>query len=430
LNGSLTAAARAGRAPAVAPGGPGDEPATGEATSERSAMSERSPTPSAVAPDHLGPLPEFLRHGGSGAVVRVRTPTGDRLWVVGDYALGRLVLTDPRFSRAAAAKPHAPTFTTANPAPTSVMSMDGADHARLRRLVAGAFTPRRVAALTPLVEQLAGELLDRIEVAGPPVDLVASFAAPLPFAVVCLMLGIPPEDREQFHDWVGVLFDVTASTPQEKARRSFALFTYMSGLVDRKRAEPADDVLCALIRAHDAGALSRTELVDLGLALLTAGYETTVGQISLSVLSLLLEPALRDDLVAGGVSAAAVEELLRITPATPLSFPRVAVQDVELAGVRIAAGDGVVVSLLHGNRDRAVFPAPERFDPAARSAAHLTFGHGTHYCLGAPLARLQVRLALDALLRRLPKLALADADAVGWKDGLAMRGLSRLSVTW
>ena len=381
----------------------------------------------AVAIDRHGPLSNVLR-GASGAVTRVLTPTDHEVWVVGDYRLARQVLTDPRFSRAAAARPDAPTVNTANPAPTSMMSMDGAEHARLRRLVAGAFAPRRMAALEPDIRRRVDELLDGLVTAGPPADLIASFAAPLPIAVISALLGIPAEDRDRVQDWAGVLFDVTASTARDKARRSFALFQYMSRLIERKRAEPADDLLCTLIEAHDAGAVSRTELVDLALAVLTAGYETTVGQLGLSVLAHLLDTApqgpRRQNVqapVAGTApfDEAAVEEYLRLTPATPMTFPRVAVEDVDLDGVTIRAGEAVVISLLHANVD------------GGPSTPHLTFGHGVHFCLGAGLARLQLRIALRALLTRLPDLRLADTtDAVGWFGGMATRGLSRLLVTW
>ena len=341
-------------------------------------------------------------------MVRVRSVTGDQIWLVRGYRLARLVLTDPRFSRAAASRPDAPKVNTANPAPSSMMSADGADHARLRRLVGGAFAPRRIAALAPDVQRLVDGLLDDLVTTGPPADLVARFAAPLPIAVISALLGIPASDIDRVREWAGVLFDVSVSSARDKARRSFALFAYMSKLIERKRAEPADDLLCSLIAAHDGGALSSTELVDLALAVLTAGYETTVGQLSLSVLAYLLDP------VAGGPD---VEEYLRLSPATPTTFPRVATEDVVLGDVTVRAGDAVVVSILHANVDGA--------------GSHLTFGHGAHYCLGAGLARLQLGIALRSLLGRLPALRLAGApDAVGWYEGLATRGLTHLLVEW
>lgn len=385
----------------------------------------------AVAVDPRGPLPALLDRPATGSVVRVPAPTGDEVWLVTGYQLGRQVLTDPRFSRVAAARPEAPKVNTANPAPTSMMSMDGAEHARLRRLVAGAFSPRRVAALAPEVQRMVDRLLDDLAAEDPPADLISWYAAPLPIAVISTLLGIPAEDRIRVQTWAGVLFDFTASTPAEKARRGFALFEYMSKLIERKRRACSDDLICALIPAYDSGAITRTELIDLVLAVLTAGYETTVGQIGLSVLAVLLDPEPRVQLCGAESAAAVVEEYLRLSPATPMTFPRVATVDVRLHGVTIRAGDAVVVSVLHSNRDPAVFPQPDRLLRQGRPTQHLTFGHGAHFCLGAGLARLQIEVAVRTLLRRFPHLRLADMPhPVGWHEGMSTRALSHLMVTW
>jgi cytochrome P450 len=376
--------------------------------------------------DELGPLPAFLRQR-SGDVVPIVTPVGDRMWLVRDYTLARMVLTDARFSRAQAVAPHAPKPNDAQPVPASMMSMDGTEHARLRRIIAGTFTSGRVSAMSPYIERLVGGHLDTIAAAGPGADLMELLAVPLPLAVVCALLGVPREDSRRFATWVEVLFDISASTPREKARHRLELARYMAGLVDRKRREPGEDLLTALIGRHDGGELSMTELVTMGLSLLMAGYETTVGQIGLSVLLLLSDPAMRDGLLAR--PAPAVEELLRLNPSTPLSFPRVAAETVRLGDVTIRAGEGVLVSLLDANRDERVFA--EQAEADRRRAVHLTFGHGPHRCPGAPLARLQVQTAIQCLLRRFPALCLADGpDAVVWKEGLATRGLARLAVQW
>lgn len=391
-----------------------------------------------MAGGRLGALPALLdqpdstaraARPGSGPVAQVRTPAGDEVWLVTDYASARTVLTDPRFSRAAAARPGAPRLNTANPAPTSIMSTDAAQHTRLRRVVADAFSPRRVAALEPGITRRVDHLLDALVAAGPPADLVAAFAAPLPVAVITTLLGVPDGDRDRLSQWAGVLFDMSVSSPAEKARRGYELYAYMTELIDRKRAEPADDLLSTLIAAADAGTISRTELVDLALAVLTAGYETTVAQIGLSVLSYLREPT--PELLDEATSAAVIEEHLRLAPSTPMTFTRVATVDVQVSGVTVRAGEAVVASLVHANVDPAAFPDPERLCPAGRGTAHLTFGAGTHYCLGAGLARLQLRIAVRSLLRRLPGLRLADVpDAVAWYEGLATCGLTRLVVAW
>ncbi|AQT74920.1 MULTISPECIES: cytochrome P450 [Streptomyces] len=388
----------------------------------------------------LGPLPEFLGqyvaaegHVPDGIdVVPFFTPAGDKMWLVCDYALARRVLTDRRFSRAEAVAPQAPKLNDAQPVPNSMMSMDGADHSRLRRVVTKAFTTGRTAAMAPAVEELADRHLDALEASGPGTDLIEALVAPLPLAVLCSLLGVPPEDATRFRDWVEVLFDISASTPQEKARRRLELIDYMADLIDRKRRRPQDDLLTSMIAAHEQGDLSMGELLTMGLTLLMAGYETVVGQLGLSVHALLHDPAAYGE-VCGQPDrlAPTVEELLRLTPSTPISFPRVAVEPVPLGSVTVQAGEGVIVSLLHGNRDGRTFPEPGLLDPQGRDAAHLTFGHGVHRCLGAPLARLQLQIVLGRLTRRFPTLrTAAGPDAVVWKDGLGTRGLARLRVEW
>ncbi|KOU64287.1 MULTISPECIES: cytochrome P450 [Streptomyces] len=388
----------------------------------------------------LGPLPEFLGQyvAGEGQVpdgidvVPFFTPAGDRMWLVCDYALARRVLTDRRFSRAEAVTPQAPKLNDAQPVPNSMMSMDGADHSRLRRVVTRAFTTGRTAAMAPAVEELADRHLDALAASGPGTDLIEALVAPLPLAVLCSLLGVPPEDSTRFRDWVEVLFDISASTPQEKARRRLELIDYMADLIDRKRRRPEDDLLTSMIAAHEQGDLSMGELLTMGLTLLMAGYETVVGQLGLSAHALLRDPAAYRELCGRPDRLApTVEELLRLTPSTPISFPRVAVEPVPLGSVTVQAGEGVIVSLLHGNRDGKTFAEPGLLDPQGHDAAHLTFGHGVHRCLGAPLARLQLQTVLERLMRRFPTLRLAAGpDAVVWKDGLGTRGLARLLVDW
>ncbi|GAA2679493.1 cytochrome P450 [Streptomyces lunalinharesii] len=370
--------------------------------------------------------------GEEGAPVRrVTTPTGDQLWLVTSYALGRTVLSDPRLSRAAAVARGAPRLSDTAPAPSAMTSMDGPEHARIRRIVAGAFTTRCAEALRPLVERLTDELLDGLATQGPPADFVAHVAAPLPLAVLCRLLGIPDEDRDQFRSSVGVLFDITARPSAEKTRQRLMLVYYMTTLIERKRRCPDDSLMSTLIRTRDSeGALSEHELVNLGLALLMAGYETTVGQIGLTALALLTDHDHRRTLRSRSAwTPAAVDEYLRLVPATPLSFPRVALQDVPLGPVTVRAGEAAVVSLANANTDPTVFP-----DPVASLETrppHLTFGHGAHRCLGAHLARLQVSTAIGRALGRFPELRLAAGDAsVRWTRGLATRGLTRLIVTW
>ena len=380
----------------------------------------------------LGPLPYFLAQPEGEDVVPFVTPAGDRMWLVCDHSLGRRVLTDERFSRAEAVKPHAPQLIDAQPVPASMASMDGTEHTRLRRLVAGAFSTRRIAALRTDIERLADQHLDALAAAGPGADLVHGLAEPLPVAVLCSLLGIPTEDVDRFRSWVEVLFDLSPGTSKEKARRRLELAIYMADLIERKRRRPDVDLLTNMIEAHDRGEMSMGELLTMGLALLMAGYETTVGQLGLSVLSLLSEPVAYAELCKRPEQVVpTVEELLRLNPSTPLSFSRVALVTMSLGSVTVRAGEAVMVSLLHGNRDGGAFPDPGQLRPGRRDAVHLTFGHGIHRCVGAPLARLQLQVALERLTQRFPTLRLAShSEPVVWKDGLGTRGLARLLVEW
>lgn len=379
----------------------------------------------------MGPLPDFFEPGDED-VQQFVTSAGDKMWLVRDYALGRLVLADKRFSRAAAVAPGAPMFNDAQPVAESMVSMDGAEHARLRKTVIGAFTARKMAAMAPGITQVADRCLDALAERGPGADLMECLADPLPLDVLCQLLGVPPADGATFRDWVEVLFDISTGSPQEKGRKRLELSGYMADLLATKRRTPADDLLSALIRAQDRGELSPGELITLGLTLLMAGYETTVGQIALSAHVLLSDPAGYRDLVEHPERVdAAVEELMRLTPSTPLSFSRVATEPVRLGSVQVQAGEALMVSLLNGNRDPKVYPEPDLLEPGGRDAVHLTFGHGLHRCLGAPLGRIQLRIVFRRLVARFPGLRFADVpEPVVWKDGMGTRGLSRLLVAW
>jgi cytochrome P450 len=381
-------------------------------------------------PDLLGPLPDYLRQA-TGDIASVAAPSGAGLWVVCDYAAGRQVLADGRFSRSEIIKPDSPKVNGPEPAQHSIMSMDGDDHARLRRLVAGSFTARRVAEMAPLVGQLVDGYFDQMAASGSPADIVSRVIQPLPLAVLCAVLGIPASSSESFKDGVEVLFDIT-DADVGKTRRRLELVSRMKQLILDKRKELADDLLSSLIQAQGKGDLSHGELLTMGLTLLMAGYETTVGQIGLMVLSLLADPGAYASLVANPeLVPGAVEEALRLNPATPVSFARVAMEAVQIGDVMVEAGEAVVVSMLHGNRDESVFPGADKLILDGRASAHLTFGYGTHRCLGAPLARLQMQIILEQLIKHFPALRLADCpEPVKWKDGLATRGLLQLMVDW
>ncbi|TMR06724.1 cytochrome P450 [Actinomadura soli] len=382
--------------------------------------------------DQLGPLPEFLPPGPEG-VARIALSTGDDIWLVRDYALGRSVLTDKRFSRAAALGPEAPRFNHDQPAADSMMSADGERHVRLRRLVSGAFSTGRMARMSTFVEELTDRRLDAIAELGPGADLIENLARPLPLSVLCSMLGVPEDDTARFRGWVEVLFDVDTKSPRERAGNRIELIEYISELLGRKRQEPQEDLFSDLIAAQDRGELSTKELFTLGLTLLMAGYETTAGQIGLATLSLLQDRAAYEELVEHPDRIGnAVEELIRLSPTTPVTFLRVATEPVQVGDVTVQAGEGIVVALLYGNRDADAFAEPETMNIlTGRDTPHLTFGHGVHRCLGAPLARVQIRIVLERLVQRFPTLRFADVpEPFVWKDGMGTRGLHRLSVAW
>lgn len=368
-------------------------------------------------------------------ISRVRLPYGGEGWLVTRYADAKLVLADPRFSRAATVEREDIPRTTPQPAArNSLLSMDPPEHSRLRKLVAKAFTARRVEQLRPRAQQIVDQRLAEIEASGPAADLVQSLALPLPVTVICEMLGIPTEDQHRFREFSDTVLSTTAHTPEQITDARTALETYLAELVAQRRQQPTDDLLGALVAARDNDdRLSEDELVNLGIGLLIAGHETTANQIANFTYLLLTEPThwelLRDkpELVPG-----AVEELLRyVQLGSGGAFARVATEDVPIGDVTVRAGEAVIVNTQAANRDEGVFDHPEELDLTRNSNPHMAFGHGVHHCLGAQLARLELQVALSSLLLRFPTLCLAvPAEEVPWKTGLLVRGPKALPVTW
>ncbi|GAA0938494.1 cytochrome P450 [Nonomuraea longicatena] len=370
---------------------------------------------------------------GDAPVVRARYRDGGELWVALGNEAARQVVTDPRFSRHAAVEPDGPKI--GNAVPDLLISMDGKAHLAARRLFSKAFTPRMVENMRPWIEGLVGELLDQVERAGPPLDLVEHFTAPLPVSVICQLLGVPYEDRGSFMDWTDRMLGDTGYTPQEIGEGIGNLRNYMRDLVAAKRAHPGDDLTTELIHVRAAGArLTEDQLVNNLFLMLGAGHDTTLKQLSNSLLLLLTRReeyarlCERPDLIPN-----AVEELLRYLLLSPTGMLiRVAVQDVELGGQRVRAGETVAVLHHVANRDPALFACPNDLDLGREDAIkHLSFGAGPHFCLGAPLARLELATALTELTRRLPGLRLAvPPQEVPWKEGGLQRGPLRLPVEW
>ncbi|MEU6534294.1 cytochrome P450 [Streptomyces sp. NPDC047000] len=386
---------------------------------------------------YRGPDPIFTRLREERPVVRVRWSGGGHAWLVTRHEDIRTVLDDTRFSRAASYAPDAPKFSGLFQAPPGmIISLDPPDHTRLRVLAEQAFSPARIEGMRPRVRELAGRLLDALdkEPAGTAVDLVEGFAAPLAMGVICELLGVPEQDRDRFLTWVRQFADV--SGPEELAVEGREnLGAYIAGLVAGKQSAPADDVLSALITARDGeDRLDFGELVGLGYTLLGGGFDSAAGQISNFVLTLLDRH--RDVWHRLGARPeevpAALEELLRtvnLTGNDTSGLPRIATEDVEIGGTTIPAGDAVFLSFASANRDAAVFPDPETVDFGRTDNPHLAFGHGIHRCLGAPLARVELAVALEELTRRFPdaRLAVPESELL-WRAGDVNHNLVSLPV--
>lgn len=375
---------------------------------------------------------------------RVPGPGGVDAWVISRYDDVRSVLADPRFAKdmnkfAGAAPGGRPAFEDEDGFGPNMLNADPPDHTRLRRLVSKAFTPRRVESMRPRLEQITAELLDAM--AGHErVDLIDAFAFPLPVTVICELLGVPLEDRDHFRVWTAAMISPShGPVGQREATR--AMRHYMRDLVVKRRGDvdvaldgdEQPDLLSALIAANDesqGGRLSTAEMESMLMLLLIAGHETTVNLIGNGTLALLRHPdqlellRSRPELMPG-----AVEELLRYEGPVELGTFRFASEDVELRGVTIPARSVVSVVLRSADLDSDRFVAAERLDITRADNHHLAFGHGIHFCLGAPLARMEGRVAIGALLDRFPNLRLGcRLEDLEWRPSPILRGLKDLPV--
>jgi cytochrome P450 len=325
---------------------------------------------------------------------------------------------------------------------THLLNIDPPDHTRLRRLVSKAFTPRTVAGFEPRVREITDRLIDGFAAKGE-ADLIHDFAFPLPIYAICDLLGVPPEDQDDFRDWAGMMLrhqkPGQGSAPRGGVGRSVKkMRNYLAELIHRKRADLGDDLISDLIRASDHGEhLTENEAAAMAFILLFAGFETTVNLIGNGLYALLTHPEQRALLQASldrgetALLATAVEELLRFDGPVELATWRYATAPISLGGQEIAVGDPVLVVLAAADRDPDRFDRPDLLDLNRRDNPHLGFGLGIHYCIGAPLARLEAQYAIAALLRRLPDLALAaDPADLRWRGGLIMRGLRQLPVNF
>jgi cytochrome P450 len=379
------------------------------------------------------PPPELATLRAENPISRIRIWDGSSPWLVTRYADVRSLLCDPRVSADVTLSGHPSLSPGFGDFSRIFVGMDDPEHARYRKMVHSDFTVRGTEAWRPLVEKLVNDLLDAIEREPRPVDLVEAFALPLPSMVICHMLGVPYADHDFFQSRTRVIADTTLGA--EIVGRAVAeLREFLMGLIAAKEAEPADDVLSRLAERYvRTGELSRDDAVAMTMLLLGAGFETTANMISLGTLTLLRHPEQAAEVRDGdpAVVKGAVEELMRLLTVTQASMRRVAREDIEVGGVTIRAGDGIVLSEESANRDSTAFESPDELDIHRDANRHLAFGFGVHQCLGQPLARLELQLAYPALLRRFPNLHVAvPPEELRYREKMVVYGVEALPVSW
>jgi cytochrome P450 len=394
------------------------------------------------------PSPDYRRLQEAPSISRVQLPSGESAWAAARYEHVRAMLADPRFS-SDRSHPGYPLLlagqrrvvsgessTRRKISPFSLLSMDAPEHSGARRAVLGEFTMRRMQTLRPHVQRIVDDCVDAM-LAGPrPADLVAALSLAVPSLTICQLLGVPYSDHEFFQERAGALLR-RGTSGDERVRVIAEMRSFLGDLVAGKEREPGDDLLSRQILQRRAdgtpdNAEDHEELVLLAFLLLLAGHGTTANMISLGTLALLENPdalaAIRDD---PGKTPDAVEELLRYFTVAETSMSRVATEDVEIGGTLVRAGEGVVGLAYVANRDPAAFADPDRLDIGRGARHHLAFGFGPHHCLGMNMARMELQIVFDTLLRRIPSLTLAaPVDELPFKDDANIYGLYKLPVTW
>ncbi|TMR98921.1 cytochrome P450 [Nonomuraea basaltis] len=370
-------------------------------------------------------------------VSKVRIWDGSTPWFITRHADQRTLLTDPRIS-IDENRPGFPHMTrgraeAAKVTPPLITNTDAPEHTRLRRMVNGPFTVKRAEALRPAIQKITDDLIDAM-LAGPkPVDLVTALGLPLPTLVISELLGVPYEDNEFFHHQSTVALS-HESSGQQAQEAAGALFGYLDGLIEQKTANPADDMLSELAARIKAGEMTRAEAATMGVAVLIAGHETSASMIPLGTLALLQNPgqfAVLRDTDDPKVIAAAVDELLRYLTIVHTGVRRIALEDIEIGGQVIRAGDGIIFDISAASWDPSMFPEPERLDLSRAARQHQAFGYGPHQCLGQNLARVELQVVYSTLYRRVPTLRLATSfDEIEFAfEGIAY-SLRSLPVTW
>lgn len=383
------------------------------------------------------PYPIYAQMRAANRLTPVIGPmTGNTFWFATHYHDCVALLKDQRFGKSIRKRlppeilerfpPPDPLFETIN---NNMLFTDPPDHTRLRSLVHKAFTPRMIENLRSRIVEISEGLLDAMQDSHE-TDLIESFALPLPITVIAELLGIPVAERDQFRAWSqAILFQV----PEQSAAAAMEFVMYFHALFDERRKNPGDDLISALVQTEEAGMmLSTEELTGMIFLLLVAGHETTVNLIGNGTLALIQHPDQMRKLQADPLLVKnAVEEMLRYNGPVEIATVRWAFEDVAIGDQVIPIGDALVVSLAAANHDPAVFEHPETFDITRDAHKHIAFGQGIHYCLGAPLARLEGTIAIGALVKRLPDIELAvDVDDLAWSEGLLLHGMKAMPVRY
>ena len=386
------------------------------------------------------PFPLLARLRASEPVYRTALPDKTPVWLVTRYDDVNALLKDERFTknRRRALTPEQlrqlpwvpPMF---RPLERNMLDLDPPDHTRLRALVHKAFTPRLVERMRERIQTLADELLERVARRGE-MDLINDYALPLPMTIITEILGVPAGDRDKFHKWSKAVVSLSSPNPTVKVIPSVWMFIrYLRRFFKMRRREPRDDLASALIQAEEAGdRLSEDELLAMVFLLLIAGHETTVNLIGSGVLALLEHPDQMERLRREpSLIKPAVEELLRFTAPVFMTTERYAREDASVLGVTIPRGEMTLGVIGSANRDEAVFENPDELDVTREPNRHLSFGQGIHFCLGAPLARMEAQIAINTLLRRMPDLKLkVPPDSLRWRPSMILRSLDALPVAY
>lgn len=382
----------------------------------------------------------YARLRAEAPVHQVKLPNGQSVWLVSRYDDVFRLLKDERLVKDRANAKGSKPFSRLpgmlgflQALERNMLDLDAPDHTRLRGLVHLAFTPRLVERMRSRVESLSDELLAKAVASGR-MELIRDYALPIPLTIISEMLGIPTEDQHRFHRWSNAILATTAASNHFRVLPAIWMFVrYLRGVIAAKREHPREDLISALVQAREAGdRLGDDELVAMVFLLVIAGHETTVNLIGNGALALMQFPEqLRRFREEPSLGASAVEELLRFHSPIEVSTERYAREDLEIAGVSIPRGALVYGALSSANRDASQFDEPDRLDLGREKNRHVAFGQGIHYCLGAPLARLEGQIALRKLLDRMPALRLAVPESsLRWRPGLNLRGLDRLPVVW